>query len=511
MDAAARESLRDTARYLRNVRPIDPEEVHEYVAGGPHPGVVRHALRDLAPELGLVERGDGTFVPVPDGPVAPWRARGGARERVDALPADHAARLEDLLVERFGPGWPDGDSGDRLRDRLREVKEHYLRGGDVTYDEVTALAYAVYHLPGYYAAVQYVLDDLARAGLLGHDLRVLDVGAGVGGPALGLADYLPTDALVDYHAVEPAAAADVLESLLDGAGKNVHPTVHRETAEAFDPVAALPDRERDRTDGDADDGWDLVLFANVLSELDDPSGTARRYLDALAPDGALVALAPADRNTAMGLRGVERALADHGGADAATVWAPTVRLWPGAAPADDGWSFDVRPDLDVPGFQRALDEGERGDGAPTGAGDGPDRTPGDGEFVNVDVQFASSVLRRDGERATAFRPSRDRFARLADSEDHVTDRVNVAAIKLSHDLTDDPDANPLFRVGDGSQRADHYAVLVEEDALNAPLRAADYGDLLTFERVLVLWNDDEGAYNLVVDDGTVVEAAPVPG
>jgi hypothetical protein len=29
--------------------------------------------------------------------------------------------------------------------------------------------------------------------------------------------------------------------------------------------------------------------------------------------------------------------------------------------------------------------------------------------------------------------------------------------------------------------------------------------LLRFENVLVLWNDDEGAYNLVVDGETVVD------
>jgi SAM-dependent methyltransferase len=502
MDERQRESLRDTARYLRNVRPIDPDEVFEYVDGQPHPGIVKQAIRELAPELGLVERGDGCFVPVSEDPVPAWRARGGRQDRVTELPPDHAARLEELLVDEYGSGWPDGDSGDRLRERLREVKEHYLHGGDVDYDHETALAYAVYHLPGYYASVQYVLDDLAKADLLDHRLRVLDVGAGVGGPALGLADYLPTDALVEYHAVEPAAAADVLEPLLDGTGKNIHATVHRETAEAFDPDAVLPDGAGE--DGSSDPrGWDLILFSNVLSELDDPSGTARRYLDALAPDGSLVALSPADRNTAMGLRGVERALADR--ENGATIWAPALRLWSDATPADSGWSFDVRPDLEVPAFQRALDRGERA----AKENDDSDREPGDGEFVNVDVQFAYSVLRRDDRRALDFTPTRGRFARLADSEDHVTDRVNVAAVKLSRDLSEGS-ANPLFRIGDGSQQGDHFAVLVDEDSLNAPLREADYGDLLTFERVLVLWNEDEAAYNLVVDEEVVVESVPVP-
>ncbi len=91
----------------------------------------------------------------------------------------------------------------------------------------------------------------------------------------------------------------------------------------------------------------------------------------------------------------------------------------------------------------------------------------------------------------------------------MTERVDAVAVKLSHDLSDD--GNPLFLVGDGSQRVDHYAVLTRETGLNDGLLTADYGDGLAFERVLVLWNDDEAAYNLVVDDETTVDVVPARG
>ena len=39
-----REAVRANAKYLREVRPIDPEEIHEYVEGTPHPAVVRETL-----------------------------------------------------------------------------------------------------------------------------------------------------------------------------------------------------------------------------------------------------------------------------------------------------------------------------------------------------------------------------------------------------------------------------------------------------------------------------------
>jgi len=463
MTPEQREAVLDNAKYLRNQRPVDPEEIHAYVEGRPHPAAVRMVLRESAVELGMVEREDGTFVPASEDPTPPPPLP------VEAFPDRYARRLGDVLAERYGPTWWDGESGDRLRDVLRRVKEDYYRGRPVEYDDDVALGYALYHLPDYYAAVQYVLAELTADRLLPRSLRVLDVGAGVGGPALGLADLLPEDALLDYHAVEPSAAADVLEAMLEETGRNVHATVHRSTAESFEPEGE----------------YDLLLFANVLSELADPVEVVTRYADHLAADGSLLLLAPADLETSTGLRDVERSLvaADLG----LTVYSPTVRLWPGHEPADRGWSFDVRPDLAVPGFQSRLDE--------TGGGSG--------EFVNVDVQFSYATLRHDGARRFDVDLSPSRFARFADAEDHVTERVDCAAVKLSHDLAES--GNPLYKLGDGSEGVGVFAALAKETSLNRALREAGYGDLLVLQSTLVLWNDDEGAYNLVVDGETVVD------
>ncbi|MFB6091380.1 MAG: small ribosomal subunit Rsm22 family protein [Haloquadratum sp.] len=476
-----RDAVRANAKYLRNVRPVDPEEIHEYVEGTPHPAVVREVLREEAYDLGLRERDDGTFVPAGDDPAP----RPGWEPT--SFPEAYAFALEDRLVERYGANWHRGDSGDELRAAIRRLKEDYYRGNPVEYDEVAALGYAIYHLPDYYATIGYVLDDLVERELLSRTLRVLDVGAGVGGPALGLHDYLPEDAVVDYHAVEPSPAADVLERLLGETGRNFRSTVHRETAEAFDPDAVI-ERGGDDGDGDGDgDGFDLVVFANVLCELDDPAAVASRYLDAVAADGSFLAIAPADRDTSIGLRAVERSLAPP---DApVSVYAPTLRLWPGAAPSDRGWSFDRRPDVAAPGFQRRLDEA------------GED----DGTFRNETVQFSYAILRPDGARRAEVRADPDRHATMAEMERHVTNRIDLLAVKLSRDLTDDPDANPLFKVSDGSESTDHYAVSTTRDPLNEALVTADYGAVLAFENVLCLWNDDEGAYNLVVDDETVVD------
>ena len=536
-----REAVRSNAKYLRNVRPIDPEEICDYIDGSPHPAVVRQLLREEAPDLGLLEGDDGTFVPVDDEPVRP------SRGPVERFPAAYERRLEDFLVDRYGVDWHEDATGELLRSTVRRFKARYLERQHVEYDDDVAAGYAIYHLPGYYAAVQYALDDLAESGLLGRNLRVLDIGAGVGGPALGLCDYLPDDALVDYHAIEPSAAADVLEELLEETGRNVHPTIHRTTVEAFDPSVIANGTDGETGGGDdggatgfdptaPDDGFDLVIAANVLSELEDPVAVTRSALELLAPDGTLLATSPADKNTSIQLREVERELEDEriwtpeqmgvgesesdgnvdGGDDdgesiddagrhgRVTVYGPTVRLWSGARPTDRGWSFDARPDLEVPSFQRKFDE----------ATPEHDEEHAPGEFVNVDVQFSYSQLRLDGQRRMNVSLEASDWARMTDMDQHVTNRIDLVAAKLSRSLSGDDDddyrdgsgrSNPLFKISDGSESIDHYAVLTGETSLNQPLLEADYGEICSFEQILALWNDDEGAYNLVVDEETIVD------
>ncbi|MFB6256266.1 MAG: methyltransferase domain-containing protein, partial [Haloplanus sp.] len=299
-----REAVRSNAKYLRQVRPIDPDEISEYIEGTPHPAVVRRVLREEAYDLDLFEREDGTFVPVAEAPVSPpeWEP--------DAFPEAYAHALEALLIDRDGVNWHRDDAGDRLREVIRKLKADYYHRNPVEYDAAVALGYAIYHLPDYYAAIGYVLDDLVERSLLPRRLRVLDIGAGVGGPALGLHDYLPDDAVVDYNAVEPSAAADVLDALLDETRRNFRPTIHRERVETVD----------------LDGPYDLVVCANVLSELDDPVAVVGDALDTLTDDGTLAAIAPADLETSTGLRAVERAVvADRN----VSVYAPTLRLWPG--------------------------------------------------------------------------------------------------------------------------------------------------------------------------------------
>ncbi|MFB6094797.1 MAG: small ribosomal subunit Rsm22 family protein [Halanaeroarchaeum sp.] len=459
-----RAAIRDAAKYLRSVRPIDPAEIREYVSDRPDARVVRQVLRESAIDLGLVERADGTFVPVSAGSIQP------SFEGVTALPDRYGNVIEERLVDRFGPDWATGESGDRLREVVRGFKADYHAGRSVEYDETVALGYAIYHLPAYYAATQYVFWDLVRDGLLDRSPRVLDVGAGVGGPAMGLIDLLGADddpALIEYHAVEPSDAVSILRPLLETTGPNVHWQIHRSRAKDVDPAGP----------------YDVILFSNVVSELSDPVAVVDEYRSHLAPDGSLVAVAPADRETSLSLRSVERAVEQRG----ATVYAPMVRLFPDVVPTVDVWSFDERQPIDLPDVQRRL-------GAPA---ERPE------EFHHTAVRYSYSILREDDARRYDVDASTRPVVPLGETTDHVTERRDVVVAKLSRDLADD--GHPVFTVSDGSERERHFAVLVNETELNRRLVSAEYGDLLAVEGALVLWNEDEEAVNLVIDEETVVD------
>lgn len=463
-----RDAVRDAAKYLRQIRPIDPEEVTEYVPNQPDPRVIRQVLREEAMALGLAEMDDGTFRPAAQGPLTV------SEPDVAGLPTAVEERLLDLLVERDGPDWADGATGEAIRERIADLKAEYFAGRGVTYDADVAVAYAIYHLAGYYASTRHLLAWLSREDLLPSRARVLDVGAGVGGPAIAFAEvYGGSTAdpppILEYHAVEPAAAAaDVFEALVDPP-HNVTTTVHRERAETVEPPGT----------------FDLILFSNVLSELSEPVETVARFLEHLDPDGTLLLTAPADRNTSLQLREVERALEDRG----VTVYGPTVRLWGGERPTAACWSFDQRADLDVPAPQAAL------------AADAPDPDA----VRNTSVKYSYSVLRTDGRRRIDLTLDRSNVAKLGAIETSVGKRVDLVAAKLSRNLADG--GHPLYRISDGSEGTEPFAVLVNETALNDDLARAEYGALLQFTNVLVLYNDDEGAYNLVVDEETIVDAA----
>ena len=86
-----------------------------------------------------------------------------------------------------------------------------------------------------------------------------------------------------------------LQILMEERGANVHLNIHRETAEKFEPSGV----------------YDIVLFANVISELENPISVVNKYSKFVSKTGAMILVAPADKNTAIELREVERAISSN--------------------------------------------------------------------------------------------------------------------------------------------------------------------------------------------------------
>ncbi len=213
------------------------------------------------------------------------------------------------------------------------------------------------------AKIAIPIDELNHRGLLPvrAPLRVLDVGAGCGAMTLGLAAALPERAL-DVVAVDRDAAA--LAILQKAAARMPIP-----------PLVTLVTGDASR--GLPEGPFDLVVAGSVLNEV----GASHRQqllfamIDAISPDGAVIVIEPALRETSRDLHTLRDLILGDG---RAYVFAPcTRRMAPCPALADPrDWCHEDRT-IQPPAQLRGLIQrtGLRAHG----------------------LKFAYLTLRRDGE------------------------------------------------------------------------------------------------------------------
>ncbi len=452
----------EAVKYLREVRPIDPGELVTYVPGASSAEEISTTVRAHAPELALIERKDGTFVPVEDAPL-PWR-----EPTIETFPSELEAVIDAVLRDAFGSSWATGTTGTQLRERIASLKAAYLAETTDTYDRQAGYAHLLYHFPRTYVAVRHCLAELMEREVLTNHLRVRDVGAGTGAALAALVDMVPRETLIEYEGIEPSPLRELLSKVgTRYAGPNVHLTIRDEPIEAIE-------------DGGS---FDLVMLANVLSELEDPQSVAQETFATVEESGSWIAIAPADPRTSIQLHDVARTLVPPG-----TVYSPTLWLWSDHQPSDDLWSFTEQP-IPPPSVQRQLAD----------EADAADRE----QYLTTDSRYSYAILRRDDTRRYEVRARSDTYRPLASIPETIGERLNVCVTKLSHDLG--TGANALYRLGDGSQTVACFGALAQESSLNRPIATAPYGAVLSIERALVLWNDDEDAINLVIDDETIVD------
>lgn len=416
------------------------------------------------------------------------RERQAAFFRNPGVPETIQHLIESYITRKTGKPWDDPAVLDRMQNAILVQKSRYWKEQRVSYRKAyQVLGYLAYHAPVYLVQFEHIFWQIIDRGLAKPYMRILDIGTGPGVVPLAVIDLLDRigsasaevyaverseEHLEAYNALVPAAAAAM--------GDRVQ--VKKPTRGDIGEIAA----------GDLPDRIDIMVFSNVLGELrhmriEERADLVAALAEQLAPDGTIVVVEPADLANATALRQTVRAIADRG----LTIHSPCSFIRGTACNPARCWTFEQKGDIRPPRLMERLAEGKDGY-----------------RFVNVDIKYSSALLRKDARVQHAYRvPPGAKFARFSHLHRHVDRTINVVAALMSGNLGDD--RTKVYKVCDGTPADPVYVVVPatlrgqNRDAL----RDIAYGDIVRFHGVLVRFNKDHGAYNLVVLPGTRVEPA----
>ena len=393
---------------------------------------------------------------------------------------DYIQQLVEAYIERkTSKAWDDPAVLDRMRNAILVQKSQYWKGQPVSYRKAyPVLGYLAYHAPVYLVQFEHILWQIIGQGLAKSHMRILDLGTGPGVVPLAIIDLLgrvgtgsadiyaverSEEHFEAYNALVPAAAAAQSDAV------RVEKLI-REDIRAL-KAGALPDR------------IDLMVFSNVLGELRDMNIEERADLvtdlaDHLAPDGTVVVVEPADLKNATAMRQTVRAIADRG----FTIYSPCSFIWGTACNPERCWTFEQKSNIRPTRLMERLSE--EGNGY---------------RFINVDIKYSSALLRKDGMMQHAYRvPPGAKFARFSHLRRHRDRTINVVAALMSGNLGDD--RTKVYKVCDGTPADPVYAVIPA--TLRGPNREifaeVEYGGIVELRGVLVRFNRDHDAYNLVI-------------
>ncbi|MEK6549801.1 MAG: small ribosomal subunit Rsm22 family protein [Nitrospirota bacterium] len=259
------------------------------------------------------------------------------------LPAELLAALR----ERGGS--PDRD----VIEGVRRLSALFTTGRDGRFADYLAdrdlrRAYLLYFFPVNYAKVADLLREMPALPV--RPLRILDVGSGPGTASLAVLDHLARLGQTGHHGSEVIAVDRNRQALQEAEALwTLLASGHTEK-----PVYAFRARQADAERTDAKAPWkqgpfDLVILANSLNELHcsaaDPVADRVKFLEtvlkALAPDGTLMVIEPALRETTRALHHVRDRLVAEG---PATVYSPCLHERPCPALArENDWCHEERP------------------------------------------------------------------------------------------------------------------------------------------------------------------------
>ena len=235
------------------------------------------------------------------------------------------------------------------------------------------------------------------------------------------------------------------------------------------------------------DTFDLLVFSNVLNELVDPATDVQADIvtqlsKRLALDGSILIVEPADEENATRMRTLTVTLLKRG----LSMFGPCSFLWGSTCTAPRCWSFETAPAIRVPRLMETLACCE-----------------GSYRYVNTDIKYSYAILRTDSQKRKSYHLSAgSRFLRFSKLHLHVGKRINVAGIKMSAELGNA--RSHVLKLCDGTAKTPVYAVLPSYHITpeNDLIISAPYGSILELQNVLVRYNRQHDAYNLLVNRNT---------
>ena len=399
------------------------------------------------------------------------------------VPRELERLIERYVEKKTGKPWEDLTVLDKIRKAIVVQKAQYWKAGEARRIDYrsgySVLGYLAYQFPVYFVQFEHILYDMARDGLLKRRMRVLDAGTGPGTVPLAIVDFCRR---LDDSGVE-VIGLEKHEENLEAYAALVPEFAAGGRVKAVKPVRAdLADRPKLRGN------YDLIVFSNVLNEVDVPLPEKAElvlwYAGHLAPDGSLVIVEPADRDNSVAMRQLVGALLDRG----LGMYSPCSFVWCARCKPGPCWSFEEKEDIAPTALMEKVAEGDE-----------PYR------YLNTDIKYTFAILRKDALTREKYRvPPRAKLARLSKLKIHVGRRINVVASKMSGDLGDRK--NHVFKICDGTTSLPVYAILPNYNSGpgNEALTKAKYGEVLEFHNILVRYNKEKDAYNLMVGKSTEV-------
>jgi hypothetical protein len=401
------------------------------------------------------------------------------------IPAIVEEAVEQYISKKVGKRWDDPVILERLRRAVTAQKDDYWKAPDkrrLSYTKgYSVLGYLAYHFPVYFMHTEYLMQALSAAGLLKRKMKILDVGTGPGVVPLAVADFVSRldDVSAEIHSVEKSEENLEAFRFLTGAVISgmrnivIHPPVQAD-------IRSIGDR-------DIPGQVDLLVFSNVINEFENlpverQADLVMRFAGHIAQDGTILIVEPAEEVSATRLRSLSRALADRG----LFIHSPCSFLYGTRCDPSRCWSFETQPDIHPTKVMDML-----------AAGKEPYR------YRNTDIKYAYVILLKDGRVQNPFRiPPHAKVARLSTLHRHLNRRINVIASKMSQDLGNRK--THLFKLCDGTAAKPAYAVIpaYHRNSGNDALLSAPYGAVLSLQDVLVRYNKEHDAYNLLVSRKT---------